>query len=84
MNYYVGIDLHSTNTYVGVIDQDNRKVFSKKFHNKLDTIIQALELFRSTAAGLVVEATYNWWMGCRRRDIEYILPTPQPSNSAKG
>jgi predicted NBD/HSP70 family sugar kinase len=36
MNYYIGIDLHSTNTYVGVIDQDNRKVFSKKFPNQLD------------------------------------------------
>lgn len=59
MNYYIGIDLHSTNTYVGVIDQENRKVFSKKFPNQLDTIIQALEPFRSAVAGVVVESTYN-------------------------
>jgi len=58
MNYFIGINLHSTSSYVGVID---RKVFSKKFPNELDSIVQALEPFRSTAAGIVVESTYNWY-----------------------
>ena len=30
MSYFVGIDLHSTSTYLGGIYQDNRNVFIKK------------------------------------------------------
>ena len=31
MDHYVGIDLHSTNSYTAVIDNDNRRVFKQSF-----------------------------------------------------
>ena len=80
MSYFVGIDLHSTNTYVGVIDQDNRKVFSKKCPNQLLVILEALEPFRSTVAGVVVESTYNWyWLVDGLKEKGYKLHLANPS-----
>jgi len=31
MSYYVGIDLHSDNNYIGVIDKKDSRIFGKKF-----------------------------------------------------
>jgi hypothetical protein len=30
MSYFVGIDLHSDNSYVGVIDKKDSRIFGKK------------------------------------------------------
>ncbi|KKO20119.1 MAG: hypothetical protein BROFUL_01161 [Candidatus Brocadia fulgida] len=30
MSYFVGIDLHSDNSYVGVIDKNDSRIFGKK------------------------------------------------------
>jgi transposase len=87
MSYFIGIDLHSTSTYIGVIDQDNRKVFSKKFPNELDSIVQALEPFRSTAAGIVVESTYNWyWLvdGLKEKGYRVHLANPSAIKQYEG
>ena len=29
MGYYVGIDLHSNNNFIGIIDQENMRVFKR-------------------------------------------------------
>ena len=42
MDHYVGIDLHSTNSYIVIIDNDNRRVFKKKTKNDLLLVTQAL------------------------------------------
>ena len=31
MQAYVGIDLHSTNSYIGIIDQEDKRLFQKRF-----------------------------------------------------
>ena len=46
MGYYVGIDLHSNNNFIGIIDQENRRVFKKKSINDLPEITRTLGLFR--------------------------------------
>ena len=30
MDYYAGIDLHSNNSYIAIIDNDNKRVFKKE------------------------------------------------------
>ena len=30
MDYYVGIDLHSNNNYIGIIDQENKRSIQKE------------------------------------------------------
>jgi len=61
MKAYVGIDLHSTNSVIGIIDEDNNKLFIKKLPNKLEQILLVLEEFKKIIIGIVVESTYNWY-----------------------
>jgi transposase len=61
MDHFAGIDLHSTNNVMGIIDKDNRKVFKKKTKNDLPTVLHFLEPFREQLMGVVVESTFNWY-----------------------
>ena len=61
MQLYVGIDLHSSNSYVAIINENGKRVFHKKLPNDAATIIQALSLYEGTIAGIVIESTYNWY-----------------------
>jgi len=61
MELYSGLDLHSRNTYIGILDTDFKRVFKKRIPNNLDLILQTLEPFRDKLKGLVVESTFNWY-----------------------
>jgi transposase len=61
MKLYAGIDLHSTNNYLGIIDEGDRRVFGKKLPNDLDTILHCLNPFKEGLMGAVVESTFNWY-----------------------
>ena len=59
MSYYVGIDLHSDNSYIGVLDEKDSRIFGKKLPNDLDLILRALKPLQKEIVGIVVESTYN-------------------------
>ena len=61
MELYSGLDLHSTNTYIGILDTDFKRIFKKRISNNLDLILETLEPFKDQLKGLVVESTYNWY-----------------------
>ena len=61
MELYSGLDLHSTNTYIGILDTDFKRVFKKRVSNNLDLILETLQPFEDQLKGLVVESTYNWY-----------------------
>lgn len=61
MKLYSGIDLHSTNSYLAIIDKSGKRIFKEKLPNDIDTIIKALSLYSGTLEGVVVESTYNWY-----------------------
>ncbi len=61
MKLYTGFDLHSTNSYVGIIDEDGKRVWKKKLRNDPSLISTTLSRFKSDIAGVVVESTYNWY-----------------------
>ena len=61
MELYAGLDLHSRNTYLGILDGNLKRVFKKKMANDLELIIDTLEPFRHDLSGIVVESTYNWY-----------------------
>lgn len=61
MELYVGIDLHSSNSYVAIIDKEGKKVFKKKLPNKPEEILDALKPFKNEIVGIAVESTYNWY-----------------------
>ena len=61
MSLYAGMDLHSSNTYVGIMDDKFKRVFKKRLKNDLSLILASLEPFRDELKGIVVESTYNWY-----------------------
>ena len=58
---YSGIDLHSNNSVVTVIDGNDRVVAEKRLPNDLAKILAFLLPWRATLAGVVVESTFNWY-----------------------
>ena len=61
MKLYAGIDLHSNNSVVAIIDEQDRVVLQKRFPNELERILLALASFKQWLVGVVVESTYNWY-----------------------
>ncbi|WP_245254526.1 transposase [Paraburkholderia sp. LEh10] len=58
---YSGIDLHSNNAVLAVIDDQDRVLYCKRLANDLSSIIAVLAPFHEDLQGVVVESTYNWY-----------------------
>jgi len=61
MEVYAGLDLHSTNTYVAMIDQENKVLYKQRHRNEVPDILSALDPFKADIRGVVVESTFNWY-----------------------
>src|SRR5229473_2559589 len=61
MKLYGAIDLHSTNSVVVVIDEEDKIVYQKRLPNDLALILKELCVYQSRLEGIVVESTYNWY-----------------------
>ena len=61
MKLYGAIDLHSTNSVLVVIDEEDKIVYQKRLPNELAVILQELSVYQSRLEGIVVESTYNWY-----------------------
>jgi len=61
MALYTGFDLHSSSSYVGIIDEDGKRMWKKKLRNDPSLISSTLRPFKDDIAGIVVESTYNWY-----------------------
>lgn len=80
MELYAGLDLHSRNTYIGILDQEDKKVFRKRLVNDSEVILTALDRFRSDLKGVVIESTFNWyWLVDALMDEGYRVHLANPS-----
>ena len=61
MTLYCGIDLHSNNSMISVIDDHDQLISEKRLDNDLDTISRHLLPYQDDMTGVVVESTYNWY-----------------------
>lgn len=61
MSVYAGIDLHSTNSYLAVINGEGKKVYKKKLPNDGAVLLAGLEPYRGDLKGVVIESTFNWY-----------------------
>lgn len=61
MKLYGGIDLHSNNSVLVLIDEEDRVIYEKRLRNDLALILRELVPYRKKLTGLVVESTYNWY-----------------------
>jgi transposase len=88
MELYVGMDLHSNNTYVGILDKETQgKIYHKRLPNDLPRIVYELEPFRENIRAITVESTYNWyWLvdGLMDSGYEVRLSNPAANQQYKG
>jgi len=61
MTVYAAIDLHSNNSVLAVLDNNDRVLRQRRLPNELPAILRELEPFLDELAGVVVESTYNWY-----------------------
>ncbi len=74
MELYAGIDLHSNNSVLTVLDGQDRTVYAKRLTNDLAAIIAALRSCAGTLRGVAVESTYNWyWLVDGLHDAGFVV-----------
>lgn len=61
MKLYGGIDLHSNNSVISVINEHDEVQFERRLGNDLAIILDALSPYQSALQGVVVESTFNWY-----------------------
>lgn len=61
MKVYAGIDLHSTNNYIGIVNERGEKVAKARSKNEMEQIMSILTPYASDTVGIAVESTYNWY-----------------------
>ncbi|NRB79531.1 MAG: transposase, partial [Saccharospirillaceae bacterium] len=61
MQLYGGIDLHSNNCVINLIDENDKVIIKKRIKNNLELMINTLKPYYDDIVGLVVESTYNWY-----------------------
>lgn len=61
MKLYAGIDLHSNNSYVVLLDENDKIVYQKRLRNDLDYLLEQLGPYQDAIEGIVIESTYNWY-----------------------
>ena len=45
MKTYAGIDLHSSNNYIGVIDAKDKRLYSKRHNNRIEDVLKVMGKF---------------------------------------
>lgn len=80
MKVYAGIDLHSSNNYIGIINEKDERLYQKRLPNQLEYVLLALEPFKKDLEGVVVESTYNWyWLVDGLQENGYTTHLANPS-----
>lgn len=74
-----GIDLHSNNIMVGIVDGDGKRLAHQKLPCELKRILEFLAPFKKRLRRLAVESTYNWyWLvdGLQGAGYPVVLANP--------
>ena len=63
MTLYCGIDLHSTNSFVAILDQQLRLRAERRVRNDLSLLVEFLKPHQEELSGVAVESTFNsYWL----------------------
>jgi len=74
MSLYCGIDLHSNNNYISIIDSNDKIVFERKLTNNIGAVTDALARMREPITGIAIESTYNWyWLVDGLQELGYKI-----------
>jgi transposase len=61
MKLYCGIDLHSNNSVIVILDEADKVVYQKKMANDLELILQQLQVYINDIVAIAIESTFNWY-----------------------
>ena len=74
-----GIDLHSNNLVIGVINQDGKRIIHRKLDCELAQVLGFFKPLKARLQSLAVESTFNWyWLvdGLRAQGYPVRLANP--------
>jgi transposase len=61
MKLYCGIDLHSNNHWLTLIDEEDHRVYERRLLNDVAITLAELEPYRDQIVAIAVESTFNWY-----------------------
>ena len=74
-----GIDLHSNNLVIGIVDMDGKRLASQRLACDLKEVVKFLSPFKKRLEQVAVESTYNWyWLvdGLQALGYPMVLANP--------
>jgi transposase len=75
-----GIDLHSNNVVIGIMDMDGKRVASQKLSCELTEVVKFLSPFKKRLEQVAVESTYNWhWLVDGLQVLRYPVVLANPA-----
>jgi transposase len=72
---------------VGIIDENDKRLYKKRLPNRMDDVLTALSPFKESLDGVVVESTYNWyWLvdGLIEKGYKVCLANPSAMKQYEG
>jgi transposase len=75
-----GLDLHSNNVMIGVINQDGKRVAHQKVDCNLNAVVGFLKPLKPQLQSMAVESTFNWyWLVDGLREQGYTIDLANPA-----
>ncbi len=75
-----GIDLHSNNVVIGIMDVDGKRVAHGKLPCQLSEVVDFLSPFKKRLEQVAVESTYNWyWLVDGLQALKYPVVLANPA-----
>ncbi len=77
---HAGIDLHSNNLMIGLVDQDGKRVSHRKLKCDLKEVEDFLKPHRAQIESMAVESTFNgYWLVDGLRKLKYPIDLANPA-----
>ena len=75
-----GLDLHSNNVMIGVINQDGKRITHRKLDCDLKQVTEFLKPLKPQLQSMAVESTFNWyWLVDGLRGQGYSIDLANPA-----
>jgi transposase len=58
---YCGIDLHSKNSVIVILDEADKVVYQKRLNNDLASILEQLSIYKAKITAIAIKSTFNWY-----------------------
>jgi transposase len=82
-----GIDLHSNNAMIGVVDEQGKRLKHQKVDCQLQEVLKVLAPYKRRLRSVAVESTFNWyWLvdGLRALNYPVVLANPAKIDQYSG